>query len=353
MWLKDFLPVKMPQARIMVYGYDAVPAFRKSREGIQEWAINLLELLAMERDDEPDRPLVFLQAMTEANQNTRYEAIRNATYGMTFFGTPHNGSNLASLAYAVADIFGVVLGNPRPSFMEALRGNSLFADVVRDDFRHGLERFYVLSYYETIPPENMRGLVVDKKSAVLGLPSIQETPISLAGKDHSGLCKFSNERETAYRMVEYGMASLCAAAVADFHGTWKIPGHSWTQFGLQNDLKKVLEEVTSPQRGSAAVRKIFIFLDAPDEWDENDRKYSSGFEFFEDVVQEGMPLKICSSTRPRFSPTSKGSLIEMEDYNSEDVGQYLQKTIGNRDMNVSRRNILIENLRKKANHNFM
>lgn len=51
-WNTDdsFLPTRIPRARIMVYGYDAIPAFRKSREGIQEWVINLLELLTMERD---------------------------------------------------------------------------------------------------------------------------------------------------------------------------------------------------------------------------------------------------------------------------------------------------------------
>ncbi|KAK1506349.1 hypothetical protein CTAM01_03684 [Colletotrichum tamarilloi] len=212
MWLKDFLPSKMPQARIMMYGYDAIPAFRKSREGIQEWVA------------EPDRPLIFVchslggivvkRAMTEARQNERYKAIYDATYGMAFFGTPHNGSKLASLASVVANVFSVVLRNPQPSFMEALKRNSLFADVIRDDFRHGLEKFHVLSYYETIPPENMTGLVVDKKSAVLGLPSSQETPISLAGKDHSALCKFDNEEASDCKKVMFGISKLCAAAVA-------------------------------------------------------------------------------------------------------------------------------------------
>ncbi|KAI3534441.1 hypothetical protein CSPX01_12058 [Colletotrichum filicis] len=224
MWLKDFLPTKMPRARIMVYGYDAIPAFRKSREGIQEWVINLLELLTMERDDEPDRPLIFVchslggivvkRAMTEAKQNTRYQAIHQATYGMAFFGTPHNGSKLGSLAAIVANVFSVAIGNRQPSFMEALGRNSLFADVIREDFRHGLERFNVLSYYETKPSENMPGLVVDSRSAVLGLPSIQETPVPLSGKDHSGLCKFDNEEASEYRKVVFGISKLCAAAVA-------------------------------------------------------------------------------------------------------------------------------------------
>ncbi|KAK1530955.1 uncharacterized protein CCOS01_06058 [Colletotrichum costaricense] len=132
-----------------------------------------------------------------------------------------------------------------------------------------------------------------------------------------------------------------------------MPGHSWTQFDLQNDLKSVFLEVTSTQQDNATVRNIFIFLDALDEWDENDRKNSSEFEFFENLVQKDVPLKICSSTRPRSSPTSRGSVIEMESHNSEDIGRYLQKTIGGRHMKDTRRRVLIENLSMKANHNFM
>lgn len=101
----------------------------------------------------------LLKAMTEAKQNTRYQAIHQATYGMAFFGTPHNGSKLASLASVVANVFSVAIGNRQPSFMEALGRNSLFADVIREDFRHGLEQFNVLSYYETKPSDNMPGLV--------------------------------------------------------------------------------------------------------------------------------------------------------------------------------------------------
>ncbi|KAJ3944942.1 uncharacterized protein N0V96_004961 [Colletotrichum fioriniae] len=179
----------------------------------------------------------------------------------------------------------------------------------------------------------MPGLVVDKKSAVLGLASIQETPVPLSGKDHSGLCKFDHEEASEYKKVVFGISKLCAAAVAA-----KL---------------RVFLEVTSPQADNAAVRKIFIFLDALDEWDDDDRKHSSGFEFFENLVHNGTPLKICSSTRPRFSPISRGSVIEMENYNSKDIGRYLEKTIGRRHMDDERREILIENLSMKANHNFM
>jgi len=38
--------------------------------------------------------------------------------------------------------------------MEALK-DSLFADELADDFRHDLENYYVLSFYETLPFKNL------------------------------------------------------------------------------------------------------------------------------------------------------------------------------------------------------
>jgi hypothetical protein len=40
--------------------------------------------------------------------------------------------------------------NPKNSFMEALKTDSLFADNIISDFRHQLEDFHVLSFYETL-----------------------------------------------------------------------------------------------------------------------------------------------------------------------------------------------------------
>lgn len=49
---------------------------------------------------------------------------------------------------------------------------------------------------------------------MLGLASIQETPVPLSGKDHSGLCKFDHEEASEYKKVVFGISKLCAAAVA-------------------------------------------------------------------------------------------------------------------------------------------
>ena len=45
MWLRDFLPGHMPQARIMTYGYDSVVSNTDSVSGIAHFAKSLLVFL--------------------------------------------------------------------------------------------------------------------------------------------------------------------------------------------------------------------------------------------------------------------------------------------------------------------
>lgn len=78
-----------------------------------------------------------------------YKAIREATYGIVFFGTPHQGGNFAKLGDIASKIMRAVLRNEENTFMEALKVDSLFADDLIQDFRHQLEDYYVLSFFET------------------------------------------------------------------------------------------------------------------------------------------------------------------------------------------------------------
>lgn len=50
MWLKDFLPNTLPQARILLFEYDANAAFNPSAQNVKGPAENLLELLKLERE---------------------------------------------------------------------------------------------------------------------------------------------------------------------------------------------------------------------------------------------------------------------------------------------------------------
>jgi len=61
-WLKEFLPAKVPNTRIMTYGYDSVVAFSSSVAKIEDFATDLLSRLNDERGttQEKARPIIFI-----------------------------------------------------------------------------------------------------------------------------------------------------------------------------------------------------------------------------------------------------------------------------------------------------
>ncbi|KAI9774757.1 MAG: hypothetical protein M1839_001624 [Geoglossum umbratile] len=221
MWLKDFLPKKLPTARILLFGYNSNVAFQTSIAGVREQAENLLNRLNGKRRDAMDRPILFIchslgglvvkRALVTAKAAERYSSIKNATYGIVFFGTPHQGGNLASLGNIAASIARLCLRNPPNSFMEALEKDSLFADELAQDFREQLEDYYVLSFYETLPFKKL-GLIVDKRSATFGLPLSRETQIALDA-NHSDICKFEAIDSDDYEQVEDNIVELARRAL--------------------------------------------------------------------------------------------------------------------------------------------
>jgi hypothetical protein len=61
-WLREFLPAKVPNTRIMTYGYNSVVAFSKSITEIEDFAVDLLSRLSGERGtpQEKARPVIFI-----------------------------------------------------------------------------------------------------------------------------------------------------------------------------------------------------------------------------------------------------------------------------------------------------
>ncbi|KAI9818975.1 MAG: hypothetical protein M1832_004143 [Thelocarpon impressellum] len=93
--------------------------------------------------------------------------------------------------------------------MEALKRDSLFADALREDFKHQLEDYFILSFYKTLPFKKL-GLIVDKKSATLGLSGQRETQVA-RDADHSEVCKFASA-DGEYELVAGNLKRLAEGA---------------------------------------------------------------------------------------------------------------------------------------------
>lgn len=62
LWLRDFLPAELPQARVLLYGYNSNVALETSIIGVREVADNLLNRLHLKRRGNSDvnRPIIFI-----------------------------------------------------------------------------------------------------------------------------------------------------------------------------------------------------------------------------------------------------------------------------------------------------
>ncbi|KAK3933802.1 hypothetical protein QBC46DRAFT_401200 [Diplogelasinospora grovesii] len=223
LWLKDFLPQRLPRARVLLFGYNSNVAFRTSVSGVREQAENLLARLKLARLEAPDRPILFIchslggivvkRALVDAAINVRFQDIRKATYGIVFFGTPHQGGNLIKLGSVASKIVRAVLRQPSNSFLAALERDSLFADDLTRDFRHQLEDYHILSFYESLPYGKL-GVIVDRKSATLGLPGAREQQID-TGSDHVDMCKFVSSDGDDYVLAIGCIGEIADSAVED------------------------------------------------------------------------------------------------------------------------------------------
>lgn len=221
-WLKDFLPTRMPHSRILIFAYNSNIAFATSTAGLREAAESLLLRLSAERrGDASERSLIFIahslgglvvkRALVTAKLDKTYGSISRNTHGIAFFSTPHRGGTAAELGDVVANIVRFVRGEPPNTFMEALKKSSLLSQELTQDFRHQLEDYHILSFYETKPPPGLFRLVVDKQSATLGLAGDREKQVAVAS-DHRNICKFDNEEDNNYKQIAQAFVAMVQSA---------------------------------------------------------------------------------------------------------------------------------------------
>ncbi|KAH8693883.1 hypothetical protein BGW36DRAFT_463515 [Talaromyces proteolyticus] len=226
-WLKDFLPKQIPDARIMTFGYEAAVAFGQSTAEVIDCAKGLLSSLVDKRE-EPEvqnlgdasrkegtdlvlgesppsniycplsRGIVVKQALLQARLEPRYQAIKNTTLGIIFFGTPHRGSEKATYGKVLVNFAQLISHRPPPRLMAALQTNSDILLRLTSDFRHQLPDYQIYSFYEQRPMKGFSGLIVEKYSALLEVNHEEQIPVDA---DHSAMCKFETDSDDTFEKV--------------------------------------------------------------------------------------------------------------------------------------------------------
>ncbi|KAI1116131.1 hypothetical protein F5Y14DRAFT_459627 [Nemania sp. NC0429] len=138
---------------------------------------------------------VVKKAYILARQDITCKALAERIHSMFFLGTPHRGSDLASILQSML----TVAWGAKP-FVNDLLPNSAVLAEINDTFRHYATDLRLWSFYETLPLKMMvvSKLVVERHSATLGFGNEE---ISSMDADHRQVCKFDNAMDPNYKKL--------------------------------------------------------------------------------------------------------------------------------------------------------
>ena len=213
-WLKDLLPKYLSSARILSYGYASGSADSPSNansERILQHAQTLVAELEADRStaNATRRPIIFVchdlggivvkRALAYSASRTSQKvahlySIFVSTYGILFFGTPHNGFSPSWLSSHVQSW----------TEMHDLRGatgnSSETLQNINDQFAPLMKQFHIHYFWEQQETVNTRGcgFVVEESSAA---PIVDDTERSGIYATHAQMCKFAGVDSPGFLVV--------------------------------------------------------------------------------------------------------------------------------------------------------
>lgn len=175
MWLQDFLPADIPDARIMTFGYDSTVAFSRSVAKIEDKALELLNHLSAERFSTASgtsRPIVFvchslggivvkkaLILAHERNSFPEYKDISDNARAIAFLGVPHKGCDSAWWAGFAANLLkSASIGtSTNTALISDLEKGAITLANVSKQFVDRTRDMIIYTFYET---ERLHGVKV-------------------------------------------------------------------------------------------------------------------------------------------------------------------------------------------------
>ena len=156
MWLRDALPEYLPNARVMIYGYDSTLVGSHSFQSLGDIGSTFRASLKVALGPVPrERPLIFLahslgglvlkEAMVQMVSGNDADS-RNfkATFGILFFGVPNQGMDISSL-------LSMVHGQPNLHFLLTLSKDGGLLQNLIEKFQatFAFQDSHIYSFYET------------------------------------------------------------------------------------------------------------------------------------------------------------------------------------------------------------
>ncbi|KAJ2972222.1 hypothetical protein NUW58_g9231 [Xylaria curta] len=220
LWLEDFLPEALPQARIMTFGYDSSLLLSHAKGRIEDFSRDLLNRLWMLRQspETKHRALVFVahslggivvkKALILAHEDNRhYGDVLSSTIGVIFMGTPHQGSNIVNWTSFLTNAIQIMSGTNlvRTDLIKELSTHSHTLLEISKSFLPRSADLTIMSFIETQSEPPLMVLVVPTESARLGLPNEMVFPVNA---HHRNICRYPSAEDQTYALVATSIKSI-------------------------------------------------------------------------------------------------------------------------------------------------
>lgn len=226
-----------------------------------------------------DTPIVFVahsmggivvkKVLILAKQDPSYHKMAARIHSMFFLATPHRGSDSASLLRNILQLSGA--HGPK-AYVENLVPNSEAIYTINDQFRHVYHDVQLWSFFETV--KTSLGLIVEKGSAILGLPGER---VQLLNADHRHVCKFDDPSDSNYCTLR----NAFGAAISSIENTW----FSMRRDEHQTDMKKLSDFLGYVEPPDADLSMLSDHqIEGSCEWLTDKSTFHNWREGFEDVA---------------------------------------------------------------------
>ncbi len=183
MWLRDLLPLDIPNARVMTWGYDS--GYQTARHFAERMMyshpFNLLSTLYSLRQDTKsnNRPIIFMAhslggivikealmhaSMAITNDEKHLKAIQICTKGIIFFGTPQQSTQETSLGKIIRHLASIALSGERS--LTSLEIVSDRLELQLEPFKSictGLPTYYCYERRPTLNPPEVPFVCIQSK----------------------------------------------------------------------------------------------------------------------------------------------------------------------------------------------
>ncbi|KAI5842141.1 hypothetical protein DFP73DRAFT_498411 [Morchella snyderi] len=243
LWLRDLLPSVVPRVRVLSYGYDGRTSGPRliSCQTLHDHAVGLVTDLSQRRKIEEvhERPIIFLahsiggiivkDALLYSNstnfKNLEYHrGIKTSTYGILFFGTPHQGMENVPSSSATKLSWKQILvnaasPNANTSVFRDLEENSASLQRQLSEYRSISSDFVTKFFYETYPPIAGGKTVVPKDSAVV--PGAVDTEIYAVHSDHHRMVQYTSSEDKGFENASRCILEMVKGAPGAVKGNWE------------------------------------------------------------------------------------------------------------------------------------